>query len=431
MSALKSKDARLKLHRKMVKAGNAGDISWESIGKGRAIGYRRLEGSPSGHWYARLYDSNRAGAPYHRHSIGSADDIGKANGVDILSFNQALQKASTFDPWGHDDGNEAITLRGACDIYLEWAKFNRETSYPTIKSCFRCHVYPDQIASIPVSRLSLRHLEKWKNHQAEKARQHVSGTEYEITSADEKRSRKASANRSIAWLKAALNHCKKHGAITVDDAPWRLLEPFKGVTRSGRRGQAKYLSEKQLAQLLDAIDDPNFLALVKGAIYLGARYAELSSLRVGDWNPDNATVTVVSGKGDKKRNIFLGDSATHLFSRLCAGRSDNELIFLKANGTAWGRNHQQKPLQRAIEAAGIQPRISFHGLRSSYASLYLMNGGNLFDLAKQLGHSSTQMLSQHYGHLANQHRQQQAKAHEPQVLGAGRLMGGTRDERLH
>jgi|TARA_B100000315_G_scaffold140818_1_gene129862 integrase len=431
MSALKSKDARLKLHRKMAKAGKAGDIFWESIGKGRSIGFRWLEGSATGRWYARLYDKNRAGSPYHRHAIGTADDVGTANGEDILDFNQALTKASSFDPWGHDEGDKVATVADACRVYLVWAESNRPKSFPTIKSCLNCHVLNDEIATIPVSRLSIRHLERWKSRLAQKPRGHIRGNLEAAASEDELRSRKSTANISVAWLKASLSYCKKHGAITVDDAPWRLLEPFKGVTRSGRRGQAKYLSEKQLAQLLDAIDDPNFLNLVKGAVYLGARYSELSSMRVGDWNPDNATVTVVSGKGDKKRNIFLGDSATHLFSRLCAGRSDNELIFLKANGTAWGRNHQQKPLQRAIEAAGIQPRISFHGLRSSYASHYLMSGGDIFGLATQLGHSDTVMLSKHYGHLANQHRQQQAKAHEPQVLGAGRLMGGTRDERLH
>ena len=432
MSALKSKDARLKLHRSMVRTGEAGNIFWESIGKGRAVGYRRLEGSATGNWYARLYDSNKAGSPYHRHAIGTADDTAPANATDILDFSQALKLASTFDPWGQDEDDQVGTVADACRVYLEWAEHNRPKSYDTIKSCFNCHVVDSEISSIPVSRLTIRHLEQWKNRQALKPRQHVSGTEYEIVTEDDKRSRKASANRSVAWLKAALSHCKNIGAITADDAAWRLLRPFKGVTRSGRKNQASYLTEKQLGLLFEHIDDQCFLNLVKGAVYLGARYTELAQFRVGDWDADNETLTVVAGKGDKRRNIFLGTAATSLLNQLCPGRQSDEPIFLKSNGTPWGKNHQQRPLERAVKAAGIKPRISFHGLRASYCSIYLMAGGNIFDLAKQLGHSDTQMLSQHYGHLSNTHRQEQARACEPKIRVTKPIKGGRgRETTLH
>jgi integrase len=428
VSALKSKDARLKLHRWMVKTGGAGDISWESIGKGRAVGYRRLEGSPTGQFYARLYDRKRVGSPYHRHSIGAADDTGMANGCDILSFSQALKKASTFDPWGHDEGDDAITVADACNVYLEWSESNRPNSHPTVKSLFSCHLFSDGIASIPVTRLTLRRLEQWKSKLAEKPRSHISGELQAAANEDELKSRKVSANHTVAWLKAALNFSKRCGFLTCDDTAWRLLRPFKAVSRSGRRGQAAYLSEKQLGLLLEAIDDEAFSNLVQGAVFTGARYSELSRLRVGDLDPDNGTVTVVSGKGGKTRNIFLGDNATRLLTHLCAGRPNDERIFLKANGKPWGKSHQQKRLERAITAAGIRPRISFHGLRATYASLYLMGGGDIFGLAKQLGHSSTQMLNQHYGHLANHHRQEQARACEPQIPTPD---VATREERLH
>jgi hypothetical protein len=54
MSTLKSRDSRLKLHRRMVRSGQAGEIHWESIGTGRSVGYRRSEKSPVGVFYARL-----------------------------------------------------------------------------------------------------------------------------------------------------------------------------------------------------------------------------------------------------------------------------------------------------------------------------------------------------------------------------------------
>jgi integrase len=135
---------------------------------------------------------------------------------------------------------------------------------------------------------------------------------------------------------------------------------------------------------------------------------------VADFDPDNGTLTVKDGKGSKKRNIFLGNNATRLFTLVCEGRKTDERIFLKSNGSKWGNNHAQRPLQRAREAAAI-PHFSFHVLRHSYCSLYLMAGGNEFDLMKQLGHSTTQQISANYGHLANQHRQDEARACEPSI----------------
>ena len=263
---------------------------------------------------------------------------------------------------------------------------------------------------------------------AEKPRGHVSGELQAVANDDELKSRKQSANHVLAWVKAALNHCKGCGYVTCDDTSWRLVRPFKGVTRSGRRGQAPYLTEKQLGLLFEAIDDEAFLNLVKGAVYTGARYQELAQLHVGDWDADNGTLVVVSGKGAKRRNIFLGTAMTSLLSHLCAGKQNDELIFVKTNGSPWGKSHQQRRLERAIKTAGIRPGVSFHGLRSTYASLYLMGGGNLFDLAKQLGHSSTAMLNQHYGHLANHHRQEQAKACEPNIPTTS---GATMEATLH
>lgn len=414
MSALKSKDARLKLHRKMVKAGTAKEIKWESVGTGRAIGYRRLEGSPAGKFYTRLFDKNRPGSnKYHKQSLGSADDVAPANGTDILNFAQAVKLVSCFDPWASpDNGDKVGTVADAANLYLQWTESNRPKTHRVIKSNFNCHVFGDEIASIPVERLTVQHLERWKTRVAAKPRGHVNGPLEAPANADELQSRKANANRPIAWLKRSLRYCKEIGAITCDDTAWQMLKKFKGVERAGRRGQPPYLTGEQVASLFEAIEDECFLHLVQAAVWTGARYSELASMVVADLEGD--TVTVRDGKGGKKRNIFLGDNGTHLFTLVCEGRKTDERIFLKANGSVWGNNHAQRPLQRAQEAAGL-PHFSFHVLRHTYCSLTLMAGGNEFDLMKQLGHSTTQQISANYGHLANQHRQEQAKRCEPRI----------------
>jgi site-specific recombinase XerD len=44
----------------------------------------------------------------------------------------------------------------------------------------------------------------------------------------------------------------------------------------------------------------------------------------------------------------------------------------------------------------------FHDLRHTFASWYMMNGGDLYELAKILGHSNIKM-TERYAKLAKQH----------------------------
>src|SRR5262249_47176268 len=71
------------------------------------------------------------------------------------------------------------------------------------------------------------------------------------------------------------------------------------------------------------------------------------------------------------------------------------------NGLPWSRSEQTRPMSEAVESANIPKPNSFHILRHTYASHYLMNGGDLPGLARQLGHSDTRMTTRHYAHLAS------------------------------
>jgi len=57
-------------------------------------------------------------------------------------------------------------------------------------------------------------------------------------------------------------------------------------------------------------------------------------------------------------------------------------------------------LNAACDAAGIR-RVSFHGLRHSFASLSLQSGASLFEVSKMLGHQSTEFTARVYGHVDN------------------------------
>ena len=54
-----------------------------------------------------------------------------------------------------------------------------------------------------------------------------------------------------------------------------------------------------------------------------------------------------------------------------------------------------------LEMAGIK-EFRFHDLRHTFASWYMMNGGDLYELAKILGHANIKM-TERYAKLAKSH----------------------------
>jgi len=54
----------------------------------------------------------------------------------------------------------------------------------------------------------------------------------------------------------------------------------------------------------------------------------------------------------------------------------------------------------ACETGQIEPRVSFNGLRHTFASVLVEAGTPLAFVAEALGHRDTRMVSKHYAHLA-------------------------------
>ena len=58
-------------------------------------------------------------------------------------------------------------------------------------------------------------------------------------------------------------------------------------------------------------------------------------------------------------------------------------------------------MQPALQKAGLR-KFRLHDLRHTFASWYMMNGGDLYELAKILGHSNIKM-TERYAKLAKSH----------------------------
>jgi integrase len=72
-------------------------------------------------------------------------------------------------------------------------------------------------------------------------------------------------------------------------------------------------------------------------------------------------------------------------------------MFRRGDGKPWNKSQQKVPMQETCARAKITPRISFHGLRHTWASLATMKGVPLMVVAKNLGHVDTRMVEKHTG----------------------------------
>jgi integrase len=210
---------------------------------------------------------------------------------------------------------------------------------------------------------------------------------------DARRKRKATANRILTMLKAALNRAFQVGRVASDQA-WRRVKPFAKVDEA----VVRYLTEDEARRLVNACNE-DFRRLVQAALLTGCRYSELTRLRASAFNPDAGTIAIRLSKG-KVRHVTLTDEGMTCFTMWTRGRGPTEHVFLRHDGALWGPSHQQRPLEQASKAARIAPPVTFHVLRHTHASQLAMRGVPMAVIAKQLGHADTRMTEKHYAHLA-------------------------------
>lgn len=407
------RDARIETREARGRLEPRGRPYWRLIESGLHLGYRRLKGR-SGTWWSRHYVGNQA---YNVESLGAADDNSDADGVAVLSFTQAQNKArENMVNRAHKEAGKSgpLTVADVCEDYLNFLATHRKSSKDA-RYRYEAFIKPS-LGSSEVNALTSKQLRDWLNaltKEAPRARTAKGEAQQyrELGKDDEAmRRRKVSANRTFAILKAALNMAwqEKRKLIPSDDE-WRAVKPFKDVNAA----RTRYLKIGEAKRLINACD-PAFRSLVNAALETGCRYQELARLKVHDFDEDNGTLAVRVTKTGKPRHVVLTDDGAALFYQLCAGRSGDDLILTKADGEPWGTGHQARPIAEACKRAKIKPAINFHGLRHTWASLAVMNGIPLLVVAKNLGHADTRMTEAHYGHLAPSYVADAIRAGAPQ-----------------
>jgi integrase len=112
---------------------------------------------------------------------------------------------------------------------------------------------------------------------------------------------------------------------------------------------------------------------------------------------------VAAGTAGTAITLVLFGLAHDIIIALLASVIAGDLMFRRSNGQPWRASQQARPMAEACARARIEPTITFHGLRHSYASQCAANGLAFMILAQNLGHRDTKMVEKHYAHYAPSH----------------------------
>lgn len=220
-------------------------------------------------------------------------------------------------------------------------------------------------------------------------------------------------------LRVALNHAIKLGLIARN--------PCSGTTPpKPKQTEMKFYDDKQVRILLDkalAIGD-RLYQLYYLAIHTGMRQAELMGLKWQDVDWDHSTLQVkrqvrhftggkyVFSKPKSKsgnRTIILGKQALELLrdhkkaqEKMIAtsrnGWEELDLVFASRVGTPITASNIRRDFRKLLKESGL-PKIRFHDLRHTAASLMLNHGIPVLIASKRLGHSKPSVTIDIYGHL--------------------------------
>lgn len=195
------------------------------------------------------------------------------------------------------------------------------------------------------------------------------------------------ANREHSYLRAMFNELERLGVISYPN-PLAKIRQFRE-----REGELRYLSHEEIDQLLEACatsSNRSLIHIVKVCLATGARWDEAESLKSSQIK--DGKITFLNTKSGKNRSVPI---QPWLFDELCSLEpASGKRIFLSSLSAfrkAIGRTEIELPKGQMT-----------HVLRHTFASHYVIEGGNIVKLRDTLGHSEI-TTTMRYAHLAPDH----------------------------
>lgn len=222
---------------------------------------------------------------------------------------------------------------------------------------------------------------------------------------NERQYSKATIARKLATLRSLYKFLVKRGKIGSN--PVTVVRTPKQEKRLPR-----FLEYEEVKRLLETPPANNWLgardrAIMETLYSTGIRVSELVGLNMDDVD-FLGEVVHVRGKGKKERIAPIGSSALQVIQHYMEFRNkraqsnsnfDSKVLFVNKHGRRLSTRSVRRKMDKYLKIAGLDPAISPHTLRHSFATHMLNNGADLRSVQELLGHQSLS-TTQIYTHLS-------------------------------
>lgn len=230
---------------------------------------------------------------------------------------------------------------------------------------------------------------------------------------------KSTTARKLATLRSFYKFLIRRGQLSVN--------PLSTIrTPKQERRLPKCLDLEQVQKLLDAPGEGDILcirdkAMLEVLYSSGIRVSELVDLETQDIDLTEGVLRV-RGKGRKDRLTPIGSQAILALKRYFGARqADSKMntqythkVFLNKHGEPLSTRSVRRKLDKYLTIAGLDPGISPHTLRHSFATHLLNNGADLRSVQELLGHQSLS-TTQVYTHLTTKRMKEVYDAAHPRA----------------
>ena len=225
-----------------------------------------------------------------------------------------------------------------------------------------------------------------------------------LATLNEKQYSRATIARKLATLRSFYKFLVKRNQLGSN--------PVMAVrTPKQEKKLPRFLEYEEVKRLLETPPMDSWLgardrAIMETLYSTGIRVSELVALNMDDVD-FLGEIVHVRGKGKKERIAPIGTSALQVIQHYMEFRNkrarsnpnfDSKVLFVNKHGRRLSTRSVRRKMDKYLKMAGLDPSISPHTLRHSFATHMLNNGADLRSVQELLGHQSLS-TTQVYTHL--------------------------------
>jgi site-specific recombinase XerD len=180
-------------------------------------------------------------------------------------------------------------------------------------------------------------------------------------------------------------------------------------SNKGQKLPAEVLSVREVRDFFRTFNENTAMGLRNKCMFALAlraqmRCFEILSLRIGDVDLEKRRITIIAGKGGKRRVVGIDPETCTLIQGWLNWRpqfitTSTSTVFLSQNGRPLPTAYLRQLVKVHAAKAGIQKRVHVHAFRHTGACYLADQGVDIRVISKQLGHSSLAVTDRYLDHL--------------------------------